>query len=243
MQSMIIPEVANIYNQRAEFRVDGTTNKAETAAAVETIDAFRIAKEARILDVGCGEGWVLKALSNAGYQNLYGIDISSETLKLAAQKMGDGSIALILGDVSLQSAPLFELITAFNSSIGSFGSAGDESYLQGIASSLKLNGRLIITFIDLKAANKRVGNFRTEYNKQNPLEVISSVALSKDNQCLIIDQTCFGRDLQREKIRIIERAQMEKMMQRVGLQIIPNPLHADEEKLFPYVAVACARRV
>jgi len=51
MQSMIISEVANIYNHRAEFRVDVTTNKLETAAAVKAVDAFRIAKEARILVV------------------------------------------------------------------------------------------------------------------------------------------------------------------------------------------------
>jgi 2-polyprenyl-3-methyl-5-hydroxy-6-metoxy-1,4-benzoquinol methylase len=38
-----------------------------------------------ILDIGCGNGKYLKILEKLGFQNLYGIDISSEQIKLAKE--------------------------------------------------------------------------------------------------------------------------------------------------------------
>ncbi len=45
-----------------------------------------IQKNAEILDVGCGNGLLLTYLRERGYENLFGIDISEEQIKLAEEK-------------------------------------------------------------------------------------------------------------------------------------------------------------
>jgi 2-polyprenyl-3-methyl-5-hydroxy-6-metoxy-1,4-benzoquinol methylase len=45
----------------------------------------KLAKDAKILEVGCGNGFMLKALSDRGYSNIYGIEPSSD----AAAKADD----------------------------------------------------------------------------------------------------------------------------------------------------------
>lgn len=46
-----------------------------------------VAPDARILDFGCGYGRVLKQLSEAGYNKLYGCDVSSKMIALAQHEL------------------------------------------------------------------------------------------------------------------------------------------------------------
>ena len=53
-------------------------------------------KDLNILDVGCGNGYLLKKLKNLGFKNLYGIDISKKNIESAKDK----GVKCIYGDVS-----------------------------------------------------------------------------------------------------------------------------------------------
>ncbi|AZT91016.1 class I SAM-dependent methyltransferase [Caldicellulosiruptor changbaiensis] len=44
---------------------------------------FGISKKARILDIGCGTGSILRSLAQIGFKKLYGIDISRQMIKFA----------------------------------------------------------------------------------------------------------------------------------------------------------------
>ncbi|MFA7229709.1 MAG: class I SAM-dependent methyltransferase [Victivallaceae bacterium] len=46
-----------------------------------------VTPESRILDFGCGYGRTLLELQNSGYRQLYGIDISSQMLRIASEKL------------------------------------------------------------------------------------------------------------------------------------------------------------
>lgn len=243
MQPMTVAEVARLYDKRAEFQIDGTTNKTETDAAANIVDSLQLEKKARILDAGCGEGWLIHALSDRGYKHLYGIDVSAEALKLAALRAAKNCVVLILGDVSRQSAQYFDLVTAFNSSIGSFGAEGDRAYLKGISRSLSVQGQLVLTYIDQASAQKRVGTFRTNYNKTNPVEVVSDVQISLDGKWLIIDQIFAGQKIARERIRIIQHSHLRKLMDDVGLEMISDPEFMARINQSPYVATAFARKL
>ena len=43
-------------------------------------------KNVSVLEIGCGRGFFLEFLQNEGYENLYGIDISEEQIKIASSK-------------------------------------------------------------------------------------------------------------------------------------------------------------
>ncbi len=50
-------------------------------------------KESRILELGCGRGYLLEYLRKKGFKNLKGIDISEEQISLARKKGFDVEIA------------------------------------------------------------------------------------------------------------------------------------------------------
>jgi len=44
-------------------------------------------KEAKIIDLGCGYGTFLNALSKLGYKNLYGVEIGKEQYQFLSKKV------------------------------------------------------------------------------------------------------------------------------------------------------------
>jgi 2-polyprenyl-3-methyl-5-hydroxy-6-metoxy-1,4-benzoquinol methylase len=59
------------------------------ATTVRIINWLPKSKNIKVLDIGCGYGNLLLALKNAGYNNLTGIDISEEQIKVAQQLSND----------------------------------------------------------------------------------------------------------------------------------------------------------
>jgi 2-polyprenyl-3-methyl-5-hydroxy-6-metoxy-1,4-benzoquinol methylase len=67
----------------------GTIASRELATDAAILDAIRERKPARVLDVGCGEGWLVRALAAGGIE-AKGIDASSALVE-AARSAGGGS--------------------------------------------------------------------------------------------------------------------------------------------------------
>lgn len=58
---------------------------------INTLKGFEIDKNMKILDVGCGDGYLLEQIKeNFTFNELYGIDISIRRLNLAKKRLGDG---------------------------------------------------------------------------------------------------------------------------------------------------------
>lgn len=67
---------------------DETAGKKEfTIEFKPELFAKYVTPESRVLDFGCGYARTLLELHNSGYRQLYGIDISSQMLKIASKKL------------------------------------------------------------------------------------------------------------------------------------------------------------
>lgn len=62
---------------------------------------YSVSKSARIFDMGCGSGSLLKGLKEAGYTNLIGMDLSEEQVNMAHEF---GVSEVVLGDAMQFSA-------------------------------------------------------------------------------------------------------------------------------------------
>lgn len=73
--------IASLYDARWNFYVE--------ASIRETMGRLHVVPEDRVLDVGCGTGALLKALSLAAPRaQLAGVDLSGDMLKLARRRLG-----------------------------------------------------------------------------------------------------------------------------------------------------------
>lgn len=69
-------------------------------------------KDAKILEIGCGNGFVLKALLDSGYKNLYGIEPSQDAVLKADDRIKNRIIVNVLRE-GLYKSESFDLIFLF----------------------------------------------------------------------------------------------------------------------------------
>lgn len=101
-----------------------------------------MSKDARILDLACGNGKLLFFFKKNNYKNLVGIDISPDQVALARQVVTDVVQGNILEYLE-QNLASYDLITAFDI-IEHFHKDEVLQFLDGCFAALKPNGRLIL---------------------------------------------------------------------------------------------------
>ena len=109
-------------------------------------------KPGKLLDIGCGHGWLMSALNNKW--NKYGIDVSNFASK-SASKYGK----IFIGDLKNFKIKKFDFITALHIIEHH---PKPENFLLKLKKLLKKNGKLIIETpdFDSAAARKFKNNFR-----------------------------------------------------------------------------------
>jgi len=78
-----------------EIEQDDGARAGERAGIIEKIRALKPGLESRVLDVGCGTGGLLRALVDAGYANVKGVEFSEYAGALARA----GGLPVVVGDV------------------------------------------------------------------------------------------------------------------------------------------------
>lgn len=73
----------------------------------------KLSKDSKILDIGCGNGFLLSRLKRLGYKNVFGVEPSREAVKKAEKNIKKGDIKIGLYRKSLYSRNYFDLITFF----------------------------------------------------------------------------------------------------------------------------------
>jgi 2-polyprenyl-3-methyl-5-hydroxy-6-metoxy-1,4-benzoquinol methylase len=120
-------------------------------------------KTARILDVGCGSGNLLRYLKNLGYQSLHGVDISPEQVALARQVASDvvqGNVFDYLDSASGQ----FDLIIGLDL-VEHFDKDEVLRFLAACRQALRPGGRIILQTPNAEspwACSIRYGDFTHE---------------------------------------------------------------------------------
>lgn len=134
-------------------RENGISSRAAgTDAAI--IDAIMSCAPARVLDVGCGEGWLARRLAALGVQ-VTGIDGSAELLR-NAREAGAGEF-LLLGYDDYAKAPA-AVGEDFDVAVFNFALLGEEitALLRAARKSIKVGGAVIVqTVHPLSAAQSR----------------------------------------------------------------------------------------
>lgn len=70
-----------------------------------------VAKDSKILDIGCGDGTFLRYLKDRGYSNIYGIDPSEKSIYCLKEKGIDGEVGNIFDEVSEKLRNKYDVVT------------------------------------------------------------------------------------------------------------------------------------
>ena len=90
----------DVYKTRAENELSWFQPYPRTS--MEFVDLFHLPLDANIIDIGGGDSHFVDALLDKGYQNIYVLDISSEAIERAKQRIGTRSdkIQWVVADVT-----------------------------------------------------------------------------------------------------------------------------------------------
>lgn len=91
-----IKYLSNLYKKSLLTYNDEINNLITTYTNAVKPILNKLPKNARILEIGCGNGFVLKAISDLGYKNVYGVEPSVDAIKKADPKIRKNIVLNIL---------------------------------------------------------------------------------------------------------------------------------------------------
>lgn len=176
----------------------GASEPATSQEVAFLLDALRLNQSARVLDVGCGSGRHLVALSERGLA-VTGVDTSSRLLALAAEGARAARVRPALFEVDARQMPFDDEFDAVISlSRGRFGpmGGGDALVLRRMAEAARPGGRVAVTVgnayfaaRNAAASDLDVNEGRTrelERSEDGDIEVWTSVYTPRELRLLAI---------------------------------------------------------
>lgn len=88
-----------VFTSKTETEVSWYQSKPETS--IQLIQACRLPKDAKIIDIGGGDSYLIDSLIALGYTNLYLLDISKKAIEKSKLRLGDNAkfVTFIVSDV------------------------------------------------------------------------------------------------------------------------------------------------
>jgi SAM-dependent methyltransferase len=89
----------NVFATKGETEVSWFQKKPETS--LQLIQACRLPKDAKIIDIGGGDSYLIDSLIEIGYTNLYLLDISEKAIERSKLRLGDNAkfVTFIVSDI------------------------------------------------------------------------------------------------------------------------------------------------
>ena len=84
----------------------------EPQTSIQLIQSCKVAKAAKIIDIGGGDSYLIDSLLDLGYTNLYLLDISEAAIERAKKRLGDKAkqVTFIVSDsLHFQSDEKFDI--------------------------------------------------------------------------------------------------------------------------------------
>lgn len=181
----------NVFSSKGEKEVSWYQHYPQTS--VDFIEGLKLSKEAKIIDVGGGDSYLIDALLEKGYSNLYLLDISAKAIERIQKRLGEKSkkVTFIVSDVlEFNTDVTFELWH----DRASFHFLTEEvdiaKYNEIVSKSVVNGGNLIVGTFSTNGPKKCSGLDITQYSETS-LEKVFQNDFEK-NRCLEVEhQTPF----------------------------------------------------
>lgn len=134
-----------VFTTKVENEVSWYQNEPKTS--IQLIQACKVAKNAKIIDIGGGESYLIDNLLDLGYTNLFLLDISAAAIERAKKRLGEkaNQVTFVVSDsLHFQSEEKFD-IWHDRASFHFFTDAKDiEQYKLNVIANTSQNAHLII---------------------------------------------------------------------------------------------------
>lgn len=165
----------NVFTTKKETEVSWYQNEPKTS--IQLIQACKVAKDAKIIDIGGGDSYLIDSLLELEYTNLYLLDISQAAIDRAKLRLGDRAkeVTFIVSDsLHFQSEEKFD-IWHDRASFHFFTDAKDiEQYRLNVIANTSQNAHLIIGTFSEEGPLKCSGLPITQYSVEKMEAVFES---------------------------------------------------------------------
>ena len=154
-----------VFTTKAENEVSWYQNEPKTS--IQLIQACKVLKDAKIIDMGGGDSYLIDSLLDLGYTNLFLLDISAAAIERAKKRLGEKAkkVTFIVSDsLHFQSDEKFD-VWHDRASFHFFTTANDiEQYKTNMITNSTKNGHLILGTFSEDGPLKCSGLSITQYS-------------------------------------------------------------------------------
>jgi SAM-dependent methyltransferase len=175
MENQKVAHWENVFATKEENEVSWFQEKPETS--IQLIQSCRVAKDARIIDIGGGDSYLIDSLLDLGYTNLFLLDISENAINRAKKRLGDKAknVTFIVSDsLNFTSTEPFD-VWHDRASFHFLTEEKDvQNYKENVLASLKSNGHFILGTFSEEGPKKCSGLDITQYSVEKMVTIFGN---------------------------------------------------------------------
>jgi 2-polyprenyl-3-methyl-5-hydroxy-6-metoxy-1,4-benzoquinol methylase len=181
----------NVFSTKGEKEVSWYQQYPQTS--VDFIEGLHLSKEAKIIDIGGGDSYLIDALLEKGYTNLYLLDIAAKAIERIQKRLGEKSkhVTFIVSDVLDYNPEISFDVWHDRASFHFLTEEKDIArYVEIVSNAVEEKGSLIIGTFSIDGSKKCSGLDITQYSEAT-LEEVFRNNFEKEKCMEVAHQTPF----------------------------------------------------